>query len=421
MIDPLISGRQPSLSFETIHQHKNGKRIPVEIFLQYINPPGESPRFVAIVRDVSERREATLRLNDTIDEMAHRTKEITLLSELADLLYSCHNVSEAYEVITRFIPMLLPDLSGGLYIIDDGGNTLQSVGTWGSLPPQETVFLPEDCVAVRRGLAYTSKADDSALFCRHLPERKPDISFCMPLAAQGETFGLLHLQIISDINSAVVPQTDIAETLRADFSETIAKQVSMALASLRSREALQNQSIRDPLTGLFNRRYMEESFERELHRAARSETPAVSFMMIDIDHFKKINDSFGHDAGDMVLREVGSILTGKSRKYDIACRFGGEEFVLCLPGACREIAEKRATDIRESVQRLSLRYEGRDMGVITISVGISIYPDLGETPAELMKKADQALYQAKENGRDQVVVAEPNNGMSAIRPIKLRR
>lgn len=421
MIDPLITGKQPSLSFETIHQHKNGTRIPVEIFLQYINPPGESPRFVAIVRDVSERREATRRLNTTIDEMARRTKEITLLSELADLLYSCHNVSEAYEVVTRFIPMLLPELSGALYIIDDAGANLQSVGSWGSQPPEETVFSPEDCVAVRRGLAYTSKADESALFCRHLPEGKPDISFCMPLAAQGETFGLLHLQVNSDTDATAGQQNDIDATPRPDFSETIAKQVSMALASLRSKEELQNRSIRDPLTNLFNRRYMEESFERELHRAARSETPAVSFMMIDIDHFKNINDTFGHDAGDMVLRELGYILTSKSRKYDIACRFGGEEFVLCLPGACREIAEKRATDIRESVKRLSLHYEGRDMGVITISVGISIYPELGETPAELMKKADQALYQAKENGRDRVVIAEPNNGMSGARPIKLRR
>jgi len=421
MIDPLIAGKQPSLSFETIHQHKNGTRIPVEIFLQYINPPGESPRFVAIVRDVSERREATRRLNTTIDEMAHRTKEITLLSELADLLYSCHNVSEAYEVVTRFIPMLLPDLSGALYIIDDTGVNLQSVGSWGTQPPEETVFSPEDCVAVRRGLAYTSKADESALFCRHLPEGKPDISFCMPLAAQGETFGLLHLLAYSDTAATAGQQTDIDAKPRPDFSETIAKQVSMALASLRSREELQNRSIRDPLTNLFNRRYMEESFERELHRAARSEKPAVSFMMIDIDHFKKINDTYGHDAGDMVLRELGYILTRKSRKYDIACRFGGEEFVLCLPGACREIAEKRATDIRESVKRLSLHYEGRDMGVITISVGVSIYPDLGETPAELMKKADQALYQAKENGRDRVVVAEPNNGVSAASPIKLRR
>ncbi len=421
MIDPLISGKQPSLNFETIHQHKNGTRIPVEIFLQYINPPGESPRFVAIVRDVSDRREATRRLNATIDEMAHRTKEITLLSELADLLYSCHNVSEAYEVVTRFMPMLLPDLSGTLYIIDDAGANLQSVSTWGTQPPEETVFSPEDCVAVRRGRSYTSKVDESALFCRHLPEDKPDVSFCMPLAAQGETFGLLHLQVNSDTGAASGQQTECDVTPRPDFSETIAKQISMALASLRSREELQNQSIRDPLTGLFNRRYMEESFERELHRAARSETPAVSFMMIDIDHFKKINDSYGHDAGDMVLRELGHILTSKSRKYDIACRFGGEEFVLCLPGACREIAEKRATDIRDSVKRLNLRYDGRDMGVITVSIGISIYPDLGETPGELMKKADQALYQAKENGRDRVVVAEQNKGVSGFSQIEIRR
>ena len=421
MIEPLISGRQPSLSFETVHQHKYGARIPVEIFLQYIDPTGESPRFVAIVRDVSERREATRKLNATIDEMAHRTKDITSLSELADLLHSCHNVSEAYEVVTRFMPILLPEMSGALYIIDDTGNNLQSVGTWGAQPPREAAFLPEDCVAVRRGLAYTSKADESVLFCRHLPEDKPDMSFCMPLAAQGETFGLLHFQAKPVTDSAIGQAADINAMIRPDFSETIAKQVSMALASLRSREQLQNQSIRDPLTGLFNRRYMEESFERELHRASRSEAAMVSFMMIDIDHFKKINDTFGHDAGDMVLRELSHILVKNSRKEDIACRFGGEEFVLCLPGASLEIAERRATDIRESISRLSLRYEGSDMGVVTVSIGISIYPDLGETPVELIKKADQALYQAKESGRNRVVIAKRSSVRAEVSPIGIRR
>jgi len=408
MIEPLILGKQPSLSFETIHQHKNGTKIPVEISLQYINPQGESPRFVAIVRDVSERNEATRKLNATIDEMAHRTKDITALSELADLLHSCHDASEAYEVVTRFMPMLIPEMSGALYIIDDAGTNLQSVGTWGTEPPKETIFLPEDCVAVRRALPYASKADESALFCRHLPEKTPDISFCMPLAAQGETFGLLHFQINVVTDSASGQQTDINTFIRPDFSETIAKQVSMALASLRSKEQLQNQSIRDPLTGLFNRRYMEESFERELHRAARSKVPMVSFMMIDIDHFKKVNDTYGHGAGDMVLRELGYILIKSSRKEDIACRFGGEEFVLCLPGASRKIAEGKATEISESISRLNLHYEGTDIGVITLSIGISIYPDFGKTPAELMKKADQALYQAKKSGRNRIVIATQN-------------
>ncbi len=421
MIEPLISGKRPSLSFETDHRHKNGSRIPVEIFLQYINPPGESPRFVAIVRDVSERHEATRRLNASVEQMASRTKEITSLSELADLLYSCHDVSEAYEVVTRFMPVLLPDLSGALYIIDEAGTNMKAVGTWGSHPPTATVFLPADCVAVRRGLAYRSKADESALFCRHLPEHKPTVSFCMPLAAQGETFGLLHLQVGSDASGTAGSNREIDGGLRLDFSETVAKQVSMALASLRSREQLQNQSIRDPLTSLFNRRYMEESFERELHRAARSKTPAVSFMMLDIDHFKNINDTFGHEAGDLVLRELSQILLRKSRKEDIACRFGGEEFVLCLPGAGREIAEKRAEDIRRSMSRLSLRHEGREIGTVTLSIGISLYPELGETPAELMRKADQALYQAKENGRNRVVLAEQRKGVSGVSQISLKR
>ena len=418
MIEPIISGSQPSLNFETVHEHKNGSTIPVDIFLQYINPQGESPRFVAIVRDVSDRHETTRKLNATIDEMAQRTREISSLSELGDLLHSCHDVDEAYDVVARFIPMLLPDLQGTLYIIDDTGTGLQSVRSWGSQTAHTTKFPPEDCVAIRRGRAYTARADESVLFCRHLPEQKPEISYCMPLAAQGETFGMLHLETAYNAGARSAEPTSITTSLKPDFVETVAKQVSMALASLRSKEELRNQTVRDPLTGLFNRRYMEESFDQVLHSAAISESPTVSFMMIDIDYFKKINDTFGHDAGDTVLRELGHILTSMSRKDDIACRFGGEEFVLCLPGASRKIAFKRATEIRDAVKQLDLHYESRNIGTITVSIGISVYPDLGETPAELMKMADQALYLAKKNGRDRIVLAERKHNPARPEPGK---
>jgi len=402
MIKPMLSGEKSAVNFETIHQHKNGKQIPVEIFLQYINPPGEQPRFVAIVRDITERKLQTQQLNDTLEEMTLRTREITLLSSLSDLLHSCQDLNEAYEVVARFMPMLIPQLSGALYLTKAPGENFEQVSTWGDEPPSESEFPTDDCVAVRRGLSYLTKANKSALYCKHLPSQRPELSLCMPLSAQGETFGLLHLQSKNEINDIVSDEGGFIDSLKQEFTATVAKQVSMALASLRLKDQLRDQSIRDPLTGLFNRRYMEETFEREIDRASRNNI-ALSFVMIDIDHFKSINDTYGHEAGDQVLIELGKILSHVTRNEDIACRYGGEEFVICLPGANIAVAVARAETIRKKMASTKFRHDGKTIGKITVSLGVSEYPQHGDDAAELVKAADKALYQAKNSGRNQVV------------------
>jgi diguanylate cyclase (GGDEF)-like protein len=187
-------------------------------------------------------------------------------------------------------------------------------------------------------------------------------------------------------------------------ASAVAERISMALANLRLRDVLRDQSIRDPLTGLFNRRYMEATLERELRRAAR-DNQSLAFLMIDIDHFKMFNDTFGHQAGDILLRAVGEFLGHGTREEDVACRFGGEEFVLILADTSLEIAYRRAEVLREELARLAVQHKGQTLGKITMSVGIAAFPEHGTSSEELIRKSDTALYKAKEDGRDRTETA----------------
>jgi diguanylate cyclase (GGDEF)-like protein len=188
---------------------------------------------------------------------------------------------------------------------------------------------------------------------------------------------------------------------KQQLAQTVADSIAMALANLLLRESLREQSIRDPLTGLFNRRYMEESLEREISRAERNNS-TVGLIMIDVDHLKRVNDAFGHAAGDTLLRELGRVLRVHIRESDIACRYGGEEFTLILPEASREVARERAELLRQEVKRLRFNFEAVDFPRMSVSLGVAVYPDHGLTGEALLRAGDAALYRAKHQGRDRV-------------------
>jgi diguanylate cyclase (GGDEF)-like protein len=225
--------------------------------------------------------------------------------------------------------------------------------------------------------------------CRWLPRGKPRGVLCLMLPA-----------------AAKASQSEIDEQLQVLKRQggAVGERISLALANLRLREVLRTQSIRDPLTGLFNRRYMEESLERELRRAMRNEQ-TVALMMLDIDHFKRFNDTFGHQAGDTLLRTLGDFLSQRTRGQDVACRFGGEEFALILAGASSDDAVKRSRLLREELQQLSVSHSGQVLGRITFSIGIAAYPGNAASTEELIRAADGALYRAKADGRDRICVA----------------
>jgi diguanylate cyclase (GGDEF)-like protein len=221
---------------------------------------------------------------------------------------------------------------------------------------------------------------------------------CIPILAQGEALGILHFQATDEI-----PALADAEL---SLKTTFAGQVGLSVANIRLREALRSQSIKDPLTGLYNRRYLTEMLDREIRRAVRAEQ-SLGILMLDLDHFKKFNDTYGHEAGDTVLRETASFLVKSIRVEDIVCRFGGEEFVVILPTADSNSAQARAERIRSKLRELAVLHKGQSLGMITVSVGVSTLPEHGTSPKELLEAADAALYRAKKDGRDRVVVAAP--------------
>jgi diguanylate cyclase (GGDEF)-like protein len=216
------------------------------------------------------------------------------------------------------------------------------------------------------------------------------------MQAQGETLGVLHVQSQHEEN---------LDEAKRQLAYTVVEQAGMALSNLKLREALREQSIRDPLTGLYNRRYMEEVLKQQLSRVTRQLHP-LGIIMIDIDHFKLFNDTHGHAAGDALLRELSRFLQSHIRGEDIACRYGGEEFTLIMPDASLEAARQRAELLRQEARHLRWRDAGQSHEAITLSAGIAIYPQHGRTIENVLRAADAALYQAKQEGRDRVIVAE---------------
>ena len=362
------------------------------------------------VRDLLQvKDELEVRINERTAELVHTSQELhaslqvlekthkedSLIAELVDLLQSCRTTKESVDILRLFGQKLFPADCGAVYSYRASRNLLELAVAWGSHHP-DAMIDPEHCWALRRGRQHLVEPTDVSLQCRHL-EGAPLHSLCIPMMAQGEATGVLMLRAGAAGDKIISP-----DSLR--IAPIVAEQIALALSNLDLRDKLRDQAIRDPLTGLFNRRYFEETAERELHRAECRDAGAA-VIVIDIDYFKRFNDTHGHDAGDAVLKKFAMLLQSKARVEDIACRHGGEEFALLLSGVPLETAVSRAGQLREAVKDLELRYRGDTLGTISISCGIAAFPDHGRSLSELMSAADRALYSAKHEGRDRVVAA----------------
>jgi diguanylate cyclase (GGDEF)-like protein len=329
------------------------------------------------------------------ERLAQRSRELDLLNRMGELLQACVTEEEAYAVVGRFVSQFFPDDPGAVFVMTASRNMVEARAVWTAVAsPDWSIFKPDECWALRRGRMHVVESTVDGLLCSHLPQPAPPAYLCIPLIAQGESLGILYL------GAREHPWTEPQQRL----ASTVADQLGLAVANLKLRETLRNQSIRDPLTGLFNRRYLEETLERELRRADRSHG-ALGVVMIDLDHFKSFNDTYGHDAGDMLLRELGRLLQSSIRGGDVACRYGGEEFVLIIPGADAETTRQRADKLRQSVQHLFVSHHGQSMGSVTMSAGVAAFPEHGTTGEALVQAADAALYRAKNDGRDRVVIS----------------
>ena len=313
-----------------------------------------------------------------------------LLARMTQRLQGCENVNDVINVAELFAPNIAPGIAGRLYVLDRDPWQMRCVAHWLSPTGEEATFHPDECWAIRRGQSHPPVNGEPDIACYHLPASEGDSSLCVPLIAQGEAIGLLSFQNITAENAPY----------RA-YLELMAEALGLALANQRLRDALLEKALFDPLTGLRNRHHLEDTLQTQTAQAMRSGEP-LSCMMIDIDHFKSINDRFGHEAGDLVIKSVASIVQRATHDNGLAFRYGGEEFLVLLSGADEEEAHACAQKIYIGVHELSLRYGLTEIGPVDVSIGIASYPQHAQTD-NLLRAADVALYRAKELGRSRIV------------------
>ena len=313
-----------------------------------------------------------------------------LLARMTQRLQGCENFADVINVAQLFAPNIAPGVAGRLYIFDREPWQMRCVAEWLSPQGKADAFHPDECWAVRRGQSHPPVHGEPDIACYHLPESCQDHTLCVPLIAQGEAIGLLSFQNLSD---------DTAPS-RA-YLELMAEALGLALANQRLRDALLEKALYDPLTGLRNRHHLEDTLRTQMGQAIHNQTP-ISCLMIDIDHFKDVNDRFGPEAGDGVIKGVAAIIQRAIRDSGMAFRYGGEEFLVLLSGMGEEEANRMATDIYNGVHALTLRFGTSDISHIDVSIGVASYPQHAQSD-NLLRAADVALYRAKELGRSRIV------------------
>ncbi|GGR23659.1 diguanylate cyclase [Deinococcus ruber] len=413
----LLAGMIPTYSMQKRYYRRGGGLVWVKVTVSLgTGQTGETPYFIRVVEDITEIKQAEVALQAAhedlerrveartgdlqrlsgelqiqVQELELRNVESRVLSEMSELLQACFTFREIDQVVAQHASQLFQGLPGKLYAYGASRNGLEELVSWNGTSSSTFLFGPEECWGLRRGRLFASSA--GGLSCQH--HHATGATLCVPMLAQGETVGLLYLE-----------GTEQVFTRRQEqLAQTVAETVALAMINLRLRETLRQQSIRDPLTGLFNRRYLEETFERELRRAER-QGEGLGMIMLDVDRFKTFNDTHGHEAGDALLQALGGVLKKSVRTEDVACRYGGEEFALLLTGVTLQQASKRAEQVREAVAALRVMNQGKVLNGVSASLGVATFPQHGRDLAGLVRASDLALYRAKREGRNRVISAD---------------
>lgn len=384
--------RYENLPLET----KAGQHIQVE-FVSNVYLVDRERVIQCNIRDITARKrseEALRKVNDellaSVAELKRRDEEMKSLIRLNDLLQSCTIQAEAYQVVGLMANELFAGDSGGLAISESPIQHLGLVAGWGNESPLKARFLLEDCWAIRRGQLHEVIDPGVDLLCHHFVHQPQAGYLCVPLIVKSGTIGLLCLTGAAG--------RIVGSSTRQQLAVAVCETIKLSLYNLKLREELREQATHDPLTGLCNRRYLEENLARELHRARRGNSP-LCVVMLDLDHFKPFNDTFGHDVGDALLRQLAQVMREKLRKSDISCRYGGDEFVLVLPDSSVADTQQRMEQICVVMKEKQIRLD-----TITVSAGIAAASEKCSTAAELLQAADMAMYAAKQAGRNRVVV-----------------
>ncbi|HEX5538774.1 MAG TPA: diguanylate cyclase [Methylophilaceae bacterium] len=346
--------------------------------------------FLTLYREIMQRRRTERSLVESQALAETTVRNLSLIGEMNDLLHAAQDRKEALQIVASFTERLIQSQLGIIYLYSEANGRFESRISWGAASSGHGNFHLDDCWALRRHELHALNRERHAIGCRHVPAPETVCTLCAPIIVQGESLGIIYLE-----NPRTQPFSETEQRLLC--------QIALALANNRLRANLRSLSVRDPLTQLFNRRYMEESLAREIANADRQGQP-LGMLMLDLDYFKHFNDSFGHEVGDFVL-EIAKLLLSHTRTGDITCRYGGEEFVIIYLAAPSDALMHFADQLRTAIHGLQLQHEGRFLGTITASFGLAAYPRHAQTAEALLRAADLALYQAKANGRDRIEMA----------------
>jgi diguanylate cyclase (GGDEF)-like protein/PAS domain S-box-containing protein len=397
--------------YEAEHIRKDGTRFPV--LTDVVACKDSTGRVIyraANFQDITERKrvererqQTNERLTRLLRDTEEKSRQNEMIKQMSTLLQTCANTQEAFEVVHEFAARLFPRDSGALCLLNPSLALMEAAAVWGPEPVRGTMFAPEDCWALRTGRVHLSSPDGVALHCTHVAAAPGASYVCVPMVAHNESIGVLSVQGGAAEAGLPLEERLQARGERERLAVNFAADIALALANLRLRETLRTQSTRDPLTGLFNRRYLTESLDREVRRADRNARP-LGIVMLDLDQFKPFNDTHGHEAGDALLRSFGRFIHKNTRGEDIACRYGGDEFVLLLVDADLGVARRRAEELREGFSRMVVRHLNQKLDSVSFSMGVAAFPVHGTTSEDLLAAADEALYDAKAQGRNRVSI-----------------
>lgn len=386
-------------------RRKDGSTLWVSLSVARID--GACPEddcLVCVVTDINREHEARAELaalNRNLEAVVtERTRDLratnhllTGLSEFVAVLQTARSLDDLSSILSGFLPGLMACDSGALLIAEGRSNeNLRTLARWGQMPDFAAGLL--DCWSLRTGYRHSTDGAKQHMICRHARHDEHETEHvCQPMIANGEVIGVLCLARIGE-QERVIPKLQVRTVLGA-----VSDYIATTLMNLKLAEELRDNAMRDSLTGLLNRRSLREQMQRAISGCRRNAL-GLSLLLIDIDHFKRFNDNFGHDLGDMVLREVARTLQQACRASDLAFRLGGEEFLLMMPGTDLDGALTAADKIHGVVGKMPIIYRGETVPKVTVSIGVSAFPDHGDDFDLLLSYADKALYQAKDAGRD---------------------
>lgn len=393
----------------------DGRTTWVMLYVRRLDATGDLPaRFVSVVECIDERKaaeervraltaslesrvaERTAQLRDIIQAGQRRNEELTLVNDMGRLLSAATNMQEAGQVVVRYLPRIFPLADGALYLAGRDKDRFERHAHWGTAGVGAAVFESAECWAIRRGEPHHVEGEPDALHCVHThPDSVRLPHLCIPIQALGTPLGLIELGW-GRTAEGWAPEVPLVKT--------VAEKIGLSFGNLRLREELSRQALLDPLTGLNNRRWLDSALRMRIARHSRTGV-GFAVLMIDVDHFKSINDAYGHDAGDRALQEIGAVLARSVRDGEAAARFGGEEFTVLLDTASAAEAQAVAERMRLAVTTLQIRVKEHELPPLTVSIGVALYPMDGCDAQEVLDRADEALYVGKRNGRNQVCLA----------------